>query len=235
MELLYQKDGPIAIMTLNRPEARNAMSPALFGQLHDACQDLAQDPAIRVGIITGAGDKAFCAGADIKTWLPFVKECREKPWLMPTTPMRGMELDKPLIAAINGVAIGGGMELALSCDLRIASDKARFAFPEARLGLLPRLGGTVRLPRLVGSAFAAEMMFTGKPIDAARALDMGLVNRVAAPEDVMPAALELARDICSCAPLGHQGHQAEPAPRRGHVPGRGPVVRKRPGHAPVRY
>jgi enoyl-CoA hydratase/carnithine racemase len=204
MELLYEKKGHIALITLNRPEAHNAMSPDLFRQLHDACEDFAQDPELWVGVITGAGEKAFCAGADVKTWLPFVKECRDRPWLMPTTPMRGMELDKPLIAAINGVALGGGLELALACDLRIASDKARFAFPEAKLGILPRLGGTVRLPRLVGSAWAAEMMFTGKLVDAQRALSMGLVNRVVPPGQVMEAALELAGEICQCAPLAVQ-------------------------------
>ena len=204
MELLYEKREHIAIFTLNRPEAMNALSPELFKQMHEAFEDFAQDPELWVGIITGAGEKAFCAGADVKTWLPFVKECRQKPWLLPTTPLRGMELDKPLIAAINGVAMGGGLETALACDLRIASEKARFAFPEARLGILPRLGGTVRLPRLVGSAWAAEMMFTGKPIDAARALAMGLVNQVVPAEQVMDAALAMAGDICQCAPLAVQ-------------------------------
>jgi enoyl-CoA hydratase/carnithine racemase len=204
MELIYEKKEHIALFTLNRPEVFNSLSPDLFRQLHEAFEDFAQDPELRVGVITGAGEKAFCAGADVKTWLPFVKECREKPWLMPTTPLRGMELDKPLIAAINGVALGGGLEMCLACDLRVASEKARFAFPEARLGILPRLGGTVRLPRLVGSAWAAEMMFTGKPIDAQKALTMGLVNRVVPPEEVLDTALALAGEICQCAPLAVQ-------------------------------
>lgn len=204
MELLYEKRAHMAIFTLNRPEAMNALSPELFQQMHEAFEDFSRDSEMWVGIITGAGEKAFCAGADIKTWLPFVKECRQKPWLLPTTPLRGMELDKPMIAAINGVAMGGGLETALACDLRIASEKARFALPEARLGILPRLGGTVRLPRLVGGAWAAELMFTGKPIDASRALAMGLVNRVVPPEEVMDAALAMADDICQCAPLAVQ-------------------------------
>jgi len=204
MELIYDKNDHIAEFTLNRPELFNAMSPDLFMQLQDAFQDFAQDPKMWVGIVTGAGEKAFCAGADVKTWLPFVKECRQSPWLMPKTPLRGMELDKPLIAAINGVAMGGGLELALACDLRVASEKARFAFPEASLGILPRLGGTVRLPRLIGGANAAEMMFTGKRVDAARALAMGLVNQVVPPSEVMNAARELAREICQCAPLAVQ-------------------------------
>lgn len=204
MELLYEKKEHIALFTLNRPEVFNALSPELFQQLHDAFEDFAQDPELWVGVITGAGEKAFCAGADVKTWLPFVKECRQKPWLLPTTPMRDMELDKPLIAAINGVTMGGGLETALACDLRVASEKARFGFPEARLGILPRLGGTVRLPRLVGSAWAAQMMFTGKPIDAQKALAIGLVNQVVPPEQVLETAMSLAQDICQCAPLAVQ-------------------------------
>ncbi len=204
MELIYEKKEHIAVFTLNRPELFNAMNPELFRQLQDAFQDFAQDSEMRVGIVTGAGEKAFCSGADVKTWLPFVKECRQSPWLMPKTPLRGMELDKPLIAAINGVALGGGLELALACDLRVASEKAYFAFPEARLGILPRLGGTVRLPRLIGGANAAEMMFTGRRIDAERALTMGLVNQVVPPGEVMNTAMELAQDICQCAPLAVQ-------------------------------
>ena len=204
MELLYEKKEHIAVFTLNRPEAYNALSPDLFRQLHEAFQDFAQDPELWVGVVTGAGEKAFCAGADVKTWLPFVKECRTKPWLLPTTPLRGMEVDKPLIAAINGVAMGGGLELALSCDMRVASSQAIFAFPEAKLGILPRLGGSVRLPRLIGSAWAAEMMFTGKRVDADKALAMGLLNRVVPPEEVMPTALELAGEVAACAPLAVQ-------------------------------
>ena len=112
-----------------------------------------------------------------------------------------MELWKPLIAAINGVAMGGGLELALCCDLRIASDKARFAFPEARLGILPRLGGTVRLPQIIPWARAAEMMFFGKPIDAEEAYRIGLVNKVVAPDQVMTVAREFAEELCKVAPL----------------------------------
>ncbi|MCF8033023.1 MAG: enoyl-CoA hydratase/isomerase family protein [Desulfarculaceae bacterium] len=204
MQLIYEKKQHLALFTLNRPEVHNALSPELFQQFHDACEDFAHDPQLRVGVITGAGEKAFSAGADVNTWLPFVKQCRDKPWLLPTTPMRGMELDKPLIAALNGITVGGGLEMALACDLRIASEKARFCFPETKLGILPRLGGTVRLPRLVGSAAAAEMILTGKMIDAQQALAMGLVNRVLPPEEVLPAALEMAGQISRCAPLAVQ-------------------------------
>ena len=201
MDLRYEKEGKTAIFTLNRPESLNALSPTLFRELHDAFEDFKGDPDLWVGIITGAGEKAFWAGADIKEWLPFVKECRAKPWLFPTTPLRGMDLFKPLIAAVNGVAMGGGLELALCCDLRIASEKARFAFPEARLGILPRLGGTTRLPRTIPWVKAAEMMFFGKPIDAEEACRIGLINKVVPPDQVMPSAREWAEDLCKAAPL----------------------------------
>ena len=107
MELEYREEGKIAIFTLNRPESLNALSPTLFRELHDALEDFKQNPELWVGIITGTGEKAFCAGADIKKWLPFVKECKRKSWLFPSTPLRSMELCQPLIAAINGVALAG--------------------------------------------------------------------------------------------------------------------------------
>jgi enoyl-CoA hydratase/carnithine racemase len=201
MELEYEKQGRIAVFTLNRPEALNALSPNLFHGLHDAFEDFNSDPGLWVGIITGKGEKAFCAGADIKLWLPFVKESKLKPWLFPTTPLRGMQVSKPLIGAVNGAALGGGLELALCCDLRIASEKGRFGFPEARLGLLPRLGGTVRLPRTIPWAKAAEMLFFGKPIDAQEAYRIGLVNKVVAPDQVMAIATEWAEALCKSAPL----------------------------------
>lgn len=201
MELEYIKEGKIATFTLNRPEALNALSPDLFHQLHDALEDFKKNSDLWVGIITGAGKKAFCAGADIKTWLPFVKETKSKPWLFPTTIMRGMELWKPIIGAINGIAMGGGLEVALACDLRIASENARFGFPETRLGLMPRLGGTVRLPRVVPFANAVEMMFFGKPIDAQEAYRIGLVNRVIPAGQLMPVAKEWAENLCKRAPL----------------------------------
>jgi enoyl-CoA hydratase/carnithine racemase len=179
----------------------NALSPNLFKEMHEAFEDFSRDTELWVGILTGAGEKAFCAGADIKEWLPFVRESRGKPWIVPTTPLRGMEIAKPLIAAVNGVAMGGGLELVLCCDLRIASEKARFAFPEARLGILPRLGGTTRLPRNIPWCKAAEILFLGKPIDAQEAYRIGLINKVAPPDRVMPSAMEWAEEMCSVAPL----------------------------------
>lgn len=201
MDFLYEKKGKVAIFTLNRPESMNALSPKLFKEMHEAFEDFSKDPELWVGILTGAGEKAFCAGADIKEWLPFVRESRAKPWMVPTTPLRGMEINKPLIAAVNGVAMGGGLELVLCCDLRIASEKARFAFPEARLGILPRLGGTTRLPRNIPWCKAAEILFLGKPIDAQEAYRIGLINKVAPPDRVMPFAMEWAEELCNVAPL----------------------------------
>jgi len=202
MELEYVKEGKIAIFTLNRPEALNALSPKLFQQFHNALEDFREDTDLLVGIITGSGEKAFCAGADIKTWLPFVKETKRKPWLFPSTIMRGgMEIWKPLIAGINGIAMGGGLELALACDLRIASEKARLGTPEVKLGLMPRLGATLRLPQMVPWAKATEMMFMGKVVDAEEACRIGLVNKVVPADQVMPVAKEWAQDLCKVAPL----------------------------------
>jgi len=134
----YQKEGKIAIFTINRPEALNAMNVQAARELHEALVDFRDDDELLVGIITGAGDRAFCVGADIKDMLPFMKEhLQNTPWAMPDTHMRGLDLWKPLIAAINGMALGGGLEIVLACDLRIASEKARFGQPEVTLGLIP--------------------------------------------------------------------------------------------------
>jgi len=201
MTLDYTKEGKIAIFTLNRPEALNALSPELMHELHEALEDFEADSDCWVGIITGNGQKAFCAGADIKSWLSFVKETKAKPWLFPTTTMRGMELWKPLIGAINGIAMGGGLELALACDIRIASESAKFASPEVKLGIMSRLGGTVRLPEIVGLSKAFEMMLTGDPIDSQEAYRIGLVNRVVSADQLMSVAKEWAKKLCKVSPL----------------------------------
>lgn len=198
----YQKEGRIATFTINRPEAYNAMNVAAIKELHRAMVDFRDDDELWVGIVTGAGEKAFCAGADIGDMLPFLqKTLPQSPWATPATPMRGLELWKPLIAAINGIAMGGGLEIAMACDIRIASEKARLGLPEVTLGLIPGWGGTQRLPRLVPWGQAAEMIFTGKPIDAREACRIGLVNKVVPPKMVMPTARELADTICQAGPL----------------------------------
>lgn len=202
MVIDYQKEGKIAILTINRPEALNAINVPAARELSQALIDFRDDPELWVGIITGAGDRAFCAGADIKDMLPFLKEnLPQSPWAMPATHMRGLELWKPLIAAINGIALGGGLEIALACDLRIASEKARLGLPEVTLGLIPGWGGTQRLPRVVPWCKAAELILLGKPINAQEAYRIGLVNAVVPPEAVMPTAREWAETICQAGPL----------------------------------
>lgn len=202
MALLYQKDVHIATFTINRAEAFNALDPETLRELGEALEDFRRDEQCWVGIVTGAGDRAFCAGADIRKMLPFLKENRGKPWLMPTTLWRNFELWKPMIAAVNGAALGGGLELALACDLRVAAENASFGAPEVKLGLIPGWGGTQRLIRAIPFARAAEMLFTGQPIDAQEAFRIGLVNKVVPLKDVVPAARDLASKLCEVGPLG---------------------------------
>ena len=201
MAVDYVKEGRVAIFTINRPEAMNALSVQVAQELHQAMSDFRDDSELWVGIVTGAGEKAFCGGADIKDTLPFMQAHRQDPWSFPPTIMRGFELWKPLIAAMNGMAFGGGLELALACDIRIISDKARLGTTEVTLGLIPGWGGTQRLPRMVPWCKAAEMLLMGKIIDAQEAYRIGLVNAVVPPAEVMTTAREWAETICKAAPL----------------------------------
>ncbi len=201
MAVDYEKEGRVAIFTINRPEAMNALNIEVARELHQAMTDFRDDPELWVGIITGAGEKAFCGGADIKDTLPFMKEHRPDPWAFPPTIMRGFELWKPLIAAINGMALGGGLELALACDIRIAAENARLGTPEVNLGLIPGWGGTQRLPRMVPWCKAAEILLMGRLIDAQEAYRIGLVNKVVPQAEVMTAAKEWAEVICRAGPL----------------------------------
>jgi enoyl-CoA hydratase/carnithine racemase len=138
---------------------------------------------------------------DIKDMLPYIKKTANSIWQQPTTIVRQFDLWKPMIAAINGMALGGGLEMCLACDIRVAAEKARFGFPEVKVGMFPGAGGTQRLPRLVGAGMAAEMIFTGKLIDAQEAYRVGLVNRVVPLEEVMPTARGIADSICENGPL----------------------------------
>ncbi len=201
MAIDYAKEGRIAIFTINRPEAMNAMNMEGIRELLEAMTDFRDDPELWVGIITGAGEKAFCGGADIKDTLSFMKEHREEEGAFPPTIMRGFELWKPLIAAINGLAVGGGLEIAMTCDIRIASETARLGTPEVNLGLIPGWGGTQRLPRMVPWCKAAEILLTGRVIDAEEAYRIGLVNKVVPQAEVMTTAKEWAQLICQAAPL----------------------------------
>ncbi len=201
MAIDYEKEGRIAILTINRPEAMNAMNVQAWRELNEALIDFRDDPELWVGIITATGEKAFCAGADVKDLLPFMKENRDNPWLMPPTHMRGLDLWKPLIAAINGLALGGGLEIVLGCDIRIASENARFGQPEVNLGIIPGWGGTQRLARMIPWCKAAELVLMGKPIDAQEAYRIGLVNKVVPSQELMSTAREWAEAICRPGPL----------------------------------
>src|SRR5687768_519394 len=199
------KDG-VATLTLNRPDRLNALGGSLRDDLHDAITRSAADSEVRVMVITGAG-KGFCAGGDVKAMNEAKEGKRERPLLEKVAPGRDRTLlamrdaPQPIIAAINGAAAGAGMNLALGCDIRIASTAAKFSQAFVRRGLHPDWGGTYFLPRAVGMARAAELIFTGDVIDAAEALRIGLVSRVVSPEELMPAALELARKIASGPPV----------------------------------
>ncbi|NQT31904.1 MAG: enoyl-CoA hydratase/isomerase family protein [Deltaproteobacteria bacterium] len=201
MAVNYEKEGRVAIFTINRPEAMNALNMETVQGLLEAMLDFRDDPELWVGIVTGAGEKAFCGGADIKDTLPFMREHRRDQWSMPPSIMRGLEMAKPLIAAINGMALGGGLELALACDIRIAAENARLGTPEVNLGLIPGWGGTQRLPRAIPWCKAAELLLMGKLIDAQEAYRIGLVNKVVPQAEVMATAKEWAQIICKAGPL----------------------------------
>jgi E-phenylitaconyl-CoA hydratase len=201
MSIDYKKEGKIAIFTLNRPEALNSIDPESLKELSRALTDFKTDDELMVGIITGTGDRAFSVGADIKTMLPEIKKTRGQPSAGPPTIMRGLDLWKPLVAAINGACLGGGLEIALACDLRIASENATFGLPEVTLGLIPGWGGTQRLPRVIPFAKAAELLLTGRPINAQEAYRIGLVNKVVPLPELMPLARQMAEMLCRPAPL----------------------------------
>lgn len=201
MAIDYKKEGRVAIFTINRPEAMNAMNMETLQEFREAIIDFRDDPELWVGIVTGAGEKAFCGGADIKDTLPFMQKHTRDVWSFPASIMRGLELWKPLIAAINGMALGGGLELALACDIRIAAENARLGTPEVKLGLIPGWGGTQRLPRAIPKCKAAELLLMGKLIDAQEAYRIGLVNKVVPQAELMATAKEWAETICQAGPL----------------------------------
>ncbi|HJX03497.1 MAG TPA: enoyl-CoA hydratase-related protein [Dehalococcoidia bacterium] len=200
MVLNYSKEGKIATLTLNRPEALNALNVELISEISKALIDFMRDDSLWVGIITGAGEKAFCAGADIKEALPKLKEFRNMPWAEPPL-FRGLKLWKPLVAAVNGHALGGGLEVALLCDVRIASENATFGVPEVTLGLIPAWGATQRLPRAIPTALAAEMLMTGRLINAQEAYRIGLVNKLVPQAELMNTARQMADMLCKPSPL----------------------------------
>ncbi len=195
------------MVTLDRPKALNAIDPETHDALVQAWQRLRDDPDIRCAVLTGAGERAFCVGIDLKRideWYARappeerVARWNQEPGLAGLT--RNLDPGKPVVAAIQGHCLGGGLELALACDLRIAADNAMFALPELRWGIIPGQGGTQRLPRTVPVGLALEMVLTGKAIDARRAYEVGLVNEVVAANQVLPTALRMAHAIAALPP-----------------------------------
>jgi enoyl-CoA hydratase/carnithine racemase len=203
--VLEERTGQTLILTLNRPEVMNSFNFAMLRGLQEKIDALRFDPEIRVVIITGAGDKAFCAGADLKERAT-LSDIQVKEFIYTIRNLfTAVEyLPKPVIAAVNGVALGGGTELALACDIRIAASTATMGLTETRLAIIPGAGGTQRLPRLVGRGKAKELIFTGRRVGAEEALQIGLVNAVAAPEKLMDACLEMAAMICETGPIAIQ-------------------------------
>ncbi len=203
--ILKEQDGQIVTLTLNRPEVMNSISFPLLLALKDHVEQIHFDIDTRVVIITGAGDRAFCAGADLKERAT-MSETDVKKFIFTIRNLFTFieNLNKPVIAAVNGVALGGGTELALACDIRIASTKATMGLTETRLAIIPGAGGTQRLPRLIGRGKAKELIFTGRRVDAREALEIGLVNKVCEPEELMNEARKMAEMICETGPIAIQ-------------------------------
>ncbi len=197
----YTKEEKIALFRINRPEKLNVLNVQAMKELTEALLDFRENDDLWVGIITGSGTNVMSAGIDIDDYLPMVRNTISAKWRRPTAIMRGMDLWKPMIAACNGLTVGGGLELSLACDLMIAAENATFALPEVRLGICPGGGGIVRLPRMIPRRIATEMLFTGKAIDAQEAYRIGLVNKVVPPDDLMTEARAMAGAICESAPL----------------------------------
>jgi enoyl-CoA hydratase len=199
--LKLEKEGAVAILTISRPQALNALNDDLLNELGRAASIIREDSSIDVLIITGEG-KAFVAGADISAMKDLDSERGRKWGEMGSSVFRKIELlDIPVIAAVNGFALGGGCELAMCCDIRIASENAKFGQPEVSLGITPGYSGCVRLPRIVGPGKAKELIFTGDVITAVEAEKIGLVNKVVSPDELMTAAKSLAEKIVSRAQL----------------------------------
>jgi len=200
--VIYEKSERIATITLNRPEALNAFNKDVVEEILKALEDAKNDEKIRVVILTGAGEKAFSAGADIKTMKGFDALKARELSLMGEKLCSAIEnFEKPVIAAINGYALGGGLEVAMACDLRIASDKAKMGQTEINIGLIPGWGGTQRLTRLIGKTKAKELVFTGKMIDAKTAEQLGLVNMVVPADQFREAVRKFAMELAEKAPV----------------------------------
>lgn len=200
--LLLEKEDGIGILYINRPEAMNALNTGVLEEIIQAADEISRDDEIQVLIITGAGDKSFVAGADIKEMHGLTAVEGRKFGYNGQAAFRAIEkLEKPVIAAVNGFALGGGCELAMAADIRLASDKAKFGQPEVGLGITPGFGGTQRLPRLVGEGRAMELILTANTINVEEAYRIGLVNHIYPAENLLDEARKMARKIMSNAPL----------------------------------
>jgi len=196
--VLIERRGAVAVLTLNRPEALNAISPEMLDELEQRLDEVAADPDLGAVVLTGAGDKAFCAGADVAHMRTAgALKARAFAERGHALARRIEGLSRPVIAAVNGYALGGGCEIALACDLRVAAEGARFGQPEVGLGIIPGWGGTQRLARTTSVGFAKEMILTGRPVAADAALRAGLVTHVVAADALLESALELADAIAS--------------------------------------
>jgi enoyl-CoA hydratase/carnithine racemase len=220
MVIRFETEGRVAWITMDRPEAMNAIDPESHAALVEAWGRFRDEERLRVAVLTGAGSKAFCAGVDLKRMGEFyarvpreqrLEVWKREPGIGGIT--RNLEVGKPVIAAVNGVCLGGGLELALACDLRLASETATFGLPEVGWAIIPGQGGTQRLPRAVPPAVALEMILTAQPIDATRAAGLGLVNHVYPAAELTDRARSMAAGIASYPPRAVQSALA--AVRRG--------------------
>jgi E-phenylitaconyl-CoA hydratase len=201
MPVLYDLQDNIATVTLNRPEAMNSLDPETLVELADIWQRVRDDNEVRVVILTGTGDRAFCTGSDLKKTMPPKESFAQLNFGKDTGGVGQIFTDKPVIAAINGYCLAGGLEISLRCDMRIAVEGAKFGLTETKIGSIPGGGGTQRLPRLVGMTNALRMLMTAEMIESDEALRIGLINEVVAREDLMPTCLGIAEKIASNAPL----------------------------------
>lgn len=199
-QILYETKGPLALITINRPEKHNAISLTTLNELQQAVRVAESAESIKVLCITGAGDRAFASGSDLaevvhrdfgKALEPIVQGLADQLERLP----------KPTIAAIDGICMGGGLEVALGCDLRVATPESRFATPEGKLGIIPGGGATARLPRIVGRGWGMEMLLMGEPIDAERALSIGLITRIVPRDELMDEVERMAEHLASFAPF----------------------------------
>ena len=204
--LLSSDHGAVRVLTVNRPDKLNALNAATLDALHEAFVAIAADSTVRAVVLTGAGPKAFVAGADIAEMAALTPVQGRDFSLRGQRMMRAVEtLSKPVVAMVNGFALGGGLELAMCCHLRIASDTAKVGQPEVNLGLIPGFGGSQRLLRLAGRAATLELCLAGAPIDATRALQLGIVNRVVPAAELEQQTMALAQQLAAAAPLALRG------------------------------